>query len=149
MNRHCSSNEALSAYLDGELGGKPRAEFERHLAACPLCREALHNFQCLRACFQSLPHQEIGYDLAPTLLDGAKPRAAPAWRHRCSLWQLLPTTFAAAATISLGIFLGTSLVGTPDAGAATPPPSLAMFDLLPPGSVCVGSFAGCYPEGKI
>lgn len=149
MNKHCGTSEALSAYVDGELDGKSRAEFEMHLAVCPICQETLHDFQCLRGCFQSLPQQEIGYDLAPAVLAGSKPRAAPAWRPRFNLWQLLPTGFAAAATVTLGIFLGTSLTSKPDASAATPAPTLAMFDPLPPGSVCVGFFSGCYPKDKI
>lgn len=37
--------EFISSYLDGELGAGPRAEFERHLAACPSCVAYLDGYR--------------------------------------------------------------------------------------------------------
>lgn len=146
MNRNCRRSEELSAYLDGELDEKSRLKFETHLGGCFACKEMLQDLRCLRECFQSLPQQEIGFDLAPVVLAEPRRRAPSTRRPRFSLWQLLPASFAAAATVSLGIFLGISLTSQPDAELAAP--ALAMFDPIPPGGVCIG-FAGCYPKEKI
>lgn len=146
MNRNCRRSEELSAYLDGELDEKSRLKFETHLGGCFACKEMLQDLRCLRECFQSLPQQEMGFDLAPAVLAESRRRAPPTRRPSFSLWQLLPASFAAAATVSLGIFLGISLTSQPDAELAAP--ALAMFDPIPPGGVCIG-FAGCYPKEKI
>lgn len=146
MNRNCRRSEELSAYLDGELNEKSRLKFETHLGGCFACKEMLQDLRALRECFQSLPQQEIGFDLAPVVLAEPRRRAPPTRRPRFSLWQLLPTSFAAAATVSLGVFLGISLTSSPDAELAAP--TLAMFDPIPPGGVCIG-FAGCHPKEKI
>lgn len=146
MNGYCRKSEELSAFLDDELDEASRLKFETHLGGCFACQKMLHELRCLRECFQSLPQHEMSFDLAPVVL--AEPRRkAPATRHwRFSLWPLLPVSFAAAATISLGVFLGFSLTGKPDAELVAP--TLAMFDPIPPGGVCIG-FAGCYPKEKI
>lgn len=146
MNRHCRNNEELSAYLDGELDGKSRLALETHLESCTACKDMLQDLHCLRACFQALPQQETGFDLTPGLLAELGRRAPPARRPHFGLWQWLPVSFAAAATLSLGIFLGASLAGRHDAGVTVP--TLAMFDPIPPGGVCIG-FAGCYTKEKI
>ena len=147
MNRYCKNSEELSAYLDGELDRKSRLKFETHLQGCFDCQGMLHDLQCLRGCFQSLPHQEIGFDLAPVVLAGPRRKAPLARLPRFSLWQLLPVSFTAAATLSLGVFLGTSLLGGHDIEVAAP--KLALFDPIPPGSVCIGFFAGFYPQEEI
>lgn len=144
MNKYCKESEMLSAYLDGELDGKSRLRFEGHLAGCCDCQHLLNDLQSLQTCFSALPREKVGFDLAHAVLAAPKRKAATAWLPRVSLWHVLPTAVAAAATLVLGIFLGTSLVGRPDAGPTAP--TLAMFDPIPPGSVCVG-FAGCY-RGK-
>lgn len=146
MNKHCRRSGDLSAYLDGELDEKSRLNLEMHLGDCFACKEMLQDLRCLHGHFQGLPQQEVGFDLAPLVLERLE-RSAPTtrWLH-LSLWQLLPVSFTAVATVSLGVFLGISLIGKPDAAVATP--SLAMFDPIPPGGLCIG-FAGCYPKEKI
>lgn len=147
MNRHCRWSEELSAYLDGELDGKSRVKFETHLGGCFACKEMLQDLRCLRDSFQSLPQQEMGFDLGPVVLADPRRRAHQAWRPSFNWWQLLPVSFAAAATVSLGIFMGISLTNRPpDTELAGT--TLAMFDPIPPGGVCIG-FAGCYPKEKI
>lgn len=146
MNGYCKRSEDLSAYLDGELDEKSRLKFEAHLGGCFACQEMLQGLRCLQECFQSLPRHEMGFDLAPLVLAEPRRRAPATGRSRFSLWHLLPVSFAAAATISLGVFLGISLTSRPDAELAAP--TLAMFDPIPPGGVCIG-FAGCYPKEKI
>lgn len=146
MNKYCRRSEELSAYLDGELDGKSRLKFETHLGDCFACKEMLQDLRSLRECFQALPHPEVGFDLVPVVLAELGRRAPPPRWPRLSLWQLLPVSFTAVATVSLGVFLGTSLISKHDAGPVAP--TLAMFDPIPPGGICIG-FAECYPKEKI
>ena len=148
MNRHCRKGEDLSAYLDGELDGKARLELEAHLEGCPVCTEMLQGLRRLQVCFRSLPELEVGFDLAPVVMTELARRPPPARRPRFGfhLWQLLPVSFAAAATVSLGIFLGVSLTSRPDMGLTSA--SLAIFDPIPPGGICIG-LASCYPKENI
>ncbi|HTU24191.1 MAG TPA: zf-HC2 domain-containing protein [Pirellulales bacterium] len=37
--------EALSEYLGGNLSPEAKNQFERHLAACPACREYVRTFE--------------------------------------------------------------------------------------------------------
>lgn len=146
MNKYCRRSEELSAYLDDELDGRSRLKFEMHLGDCFACKEMLQDLRCLQGCFQALPQQEVGFDLAPGVLAAAGRRASPTRWPRLNLWQLLPVSFTAAATISLGVFLGASLTSPHDAEPVAP--TLAMFDPIPPGGICIG-FAECFPKEKI
>lgn len=147
MNSYCKKTEALSAYLDGELDARGRHRLETHLAGCEACQSMMADLQRLRTCFRSLPDETLDIDLATTLPVQRAPRPSSGLWARFSWWQLLPLPFAAAATLSLGVFLGTSLLDVQDAEPGAP--KLAMFDPIPPGSVCIGFFAGCYPQGEI
>lgn len=146
MKKHCKWGEELSSYLDGELDGNSRMKFEAHLGGCFDCTEMLTELRSLRHCFQSLPQQEVGFDLAPLVLANPAHRAAPARRPHFSWWQLLPVSFAAAATVSLGVFMGASLSNRPDTGLVVP--TLAVFEPFPPFSVCIGAM-DCYPKENI
>lgn len=146
MNKYCKRSEELSAYLDDELDGKSRLKFEMHLGDCFACKEMLQDLCGLRECFQTLPQQEVGFDLAPGVLAAAGRRASATRWPRLNWWQLLPVSFTAAATISLGVFLGASLTSPHDAAPVAP--TLAMFDPIPPGGICIG-FAECFPKEKI
>jgi anti-sigma factor RsiW len=147
MKKHCKWSEELSSYLDGELGASSRLKFEAHLGSCFNCTEMLAQLRNLRHCFQSLPQQEVGFDLAPVILAYPAHRARPAWRPSFSWWQMLPVSFAAAATVSLGVFMGTSLSSKPDIGLVVP--TLAVFEPMPPFDVCVAVMSGCYPKDNI
>lgn len=147
MNSYCRKTEDLSAYLDGELGARARLKLESHLAGCSDCQTMMTDLQRLRTCFHGLPQEEIGIDLVAALPRQRVRRPSPMGLPRFSWWQLLPVSFTAAATLSLGVFLGTSLLGGHDSEVAAP--KLAMFDPIPPGSVCIGFFAGCYPQEEI
>ena len=146
MSKYCKRSEDLSAYLDGELDEKTRLNLEMHLGDCFACKEMLQDLRCLHGYFQGLPQQEVGFDLAPMVLAELGRKTSSTRQPRFNWWQLLPVSFTAMATVLLGVFLGTSLIGRPDAEVTTP--TLAMFDPIPPGGICVG-FAGCYPKEKI
>lgn len=61
MSEHL--NEALSAYLDGELDEAARAAAENHLAACAECRAALEGLRGLVRRAQTLDDRPPEHDL--------------------------------------------------------------------------------------
>jgi anti-sigma factor RsiW len=50
----CLDQVQVSAYVDGELSGDDAVRLEGHLEGCPVCREALKDFQRIRRAFASL-----------------------------------------------------------------------------------------------
>lgn len=146
MKKHCGRDEQRSPYVDGELDESARRKFEQHLPGCSDCQGALEDLRALRLAFRSLPGPEVGFDLAPAILARAR-RRTPVTTRWLGGWQLLPVSFAAAATLALGVFLGIGLHDVPEPQSGVP--TLALFEPLPPGSVCVGFFSGCYPEKEI
>ncbi len=51
--------EALSAYIDGELSSQERDALEQHLATCDSCRAMLGELAALRDALRSLPEEEL------------------------------------------------------------------------------------------
>ncbi len=49
----------MDLYLEGELAGTERAEFEAHLAACPACRLELEDRRLLDVAVSGLPPVEV------------------------------------------------------------------------------------------
>lgn len=143
--RYCINSVALSAYVDGELSDEETMVLERHIENCKPCQEMLRKLRCLRTNLQAMPIGAIGFDLTPVLQER---RAARHKRSRMApSWAVLPLSFAATITITVGILLGTFLSPTP-AYSTTMPPAMALFDPIPPGGVCSG-FESCYPNGRI
>jgi anti-sigma factor RsiW len=57
------AEDMLSAYLEGELDGPQKADFEAHLAACPECASLLEAMRDARDALASLPELEPSPDL--------------------------------------------------------------------------------------
>jgi len=45
MNRSCRISRYLTAYVDGELSGRRRAQVERHIERCPACAAELDSIR--------------------------------------------------------------------------------------------------------
>lgn len=135
----------LSAYLDGELDGPTQRETEIHLAMCPSCAARLAELRALSTAFDALPQDTLGFDLAGVIVGrlAAAPRP-PQTKPASRWWGLLPTSLGAAAALTLGIGMGSILIG----GGAAMPRMVAMsvFDALPPGGLCLGPDT-CYSKG--
>jgi anti-sigma factor RsiW len=144
---HAPDLPELSAYLDGELDAGGRQRVAAHLATCPGCAARLAELQALSAGFRALPEASLGFDLAG-VIEGrlaAAPRP-PVARRRRDWWAGLPVAVGAAASIVVGVFMGSTLVA---GGAATAPrmAALRVFDTMPPGNLCIG-LESCYVKGS-
>jgi anti-sigma factor RsiW len=145
MTAHEPDLIALSAYLDGEVGGTERRQMAAHLATCAQCTARLTALQTLAADFDRLPQEKLGYDLAGViegrLAAASRPYDKP---HAARWWGLLPVSLGAAASLALGIGMGSALFG----GAAAMPrvAAISVFDTLPPGGLCLG-LESCYNKG--
>ncbi|MDP2882025.1 MAG: zf-HC2 domain-containing protein [Azonexus sp.] len=145
MTAHAPDMATLSAYLDGELGISERRQLDAHLATCRPCALQLAALQALAADFAKLPQENLGFDLAGViegrLAVAPRPRGKP---RTARWWGLLPVSLGAAASIALGVGMGSALFG----GAAVTPRVTAMsvFDTLPPGGLCLGA-ESCYGKG--
>lgn len=124
----------LSVYLDGELDAAHTARTALHLADCPQCRALLNELHTLSLSLQALaidaPPVDISARLDSLLASQPPRRIRPDWR------QHLPSAFGAAASIMLGLFLGTALQPAP--ATAIPPEAsiLAVLGSAPPGALC-------------
>lgn len=73
----CLHLETIYGYLEGEFGPAERAEFERHLAGCSKCREAVEARKTLIRAAESLPAFSVPADFARGILDKIPFKAAP------------------------------------------------------------------------
>lgn len=105
------SDEVLSAYLDREAGLAPAAyaRAEAHLAACPTCRQALHELRATIALLGDLPQlaPRRGFVLTPELAAGdarrgrvTSPRLPWVWPVR---WASALVTLLFAITVGLDV----------------------------------------------
>lgn len=145
---HAPDLDQLSAYLDRELDPGEQRRVAAHLATCPLCTAQLGELQELAVGLRALPTESLGVDLAG-VIEGriaAAPRLAMPGRRRGWLGRW-PVALGAAASIAVGVFMGSALV----AGGAVSTPrvtALHVFDALPPGSLCIG-LDSCYVKGSV
>lgn len=149
----CPRTEHLSALIDDELAGAARSEVTMHAASCPLCGAMLADLRRLRVALRPLADARPGVDLAPLVEQRLRahgtdrepvrpPARGPRGRPR---WRFLPAGFAAAGALVTGLYFGALL--TVPAVPALQPASMALFDPVPPGGLCVG-LPTCYPGAK-
>lgn len=104
-------DEALSAYLDGELHGQELQGLLRHLGECGRCSAELEDVQFVRAAVRSLPVLEVPDDLVPEMDGNVVPI-----REKRAVW-----VGAAAAAVAAVIAVATLF--SPE------PPSISVEDL--------------------
>ncbi|HUT32530.1 MAG TPA: zf-HC2 domain-containing protein [Planctomycetota bacterium] len=110
--------ELAQAYLEGELKAQECERLERHLHACPSCRQVLSSYRTLFAALAEPALPAMRADFAA----GVLARAATAERRRRA-WQAL--TLAAALFVAVGAAVLVRWGGLPDeAAVADVAPSL-------------------------
>ncbi|HEX5804518.1 MAG TPA: zf-HC2 domain-containing protein, partial [Azospira sp.] len=146
---------------DGELDDAARQRVDAHLADCPRCAAEAVALRELSAGFAAMRDETLGYDLAGVIAGRLaavppRPSSAPVVRRAPRPWLAwLPATVGAAASLALGIGLGSALLGgnvgtagnVADGAPATLVSAMRVFDPMPPGSVCLGTDA-CYTKGR-
>ncbi|MCK0509132.1 anti-sigma factor family protein [Aromatoleum anaerobium] len=138
MADHCPRTLALSALLDGQLQPRQRRELLAHIDRCAACGERLRELETLRSRFQALPQERLGFDLGAVIEARLRvqPRPSRTARRPGMRWLLFPLSGAAALT--LGLYLGSTLIRSMAGDMPAGPPMLAMavFDPIPPGNLC-------------
>lgn len=91
--------ELLSAFLDGDLGGKEQARVSQHLAQCPDCRRELEGLQKLRSSLTGLavePPESLWHQVRTALAENH------VWQStgRDRRWGFWGWTVALAATVA-------------------------------------------------
>lgn len=135
----CPRTEALSALVDDELGEPARVVLAAHVAGCAICAPVLAEFRQLRTTFAALPDVTPNVDFAFLVdrriaaADVPRPKSKPLrWRW----WQLAPATLGGALSLSLGVYLGGTLMLGSQATAQHAALQMAAFTAIPPGALC-------------
>jgi anti-sigma factor RsiW len=107
LDSHALGEDALSAYLDGELDDATRAEVETRLAESDEWRAILEELRETRGALRSLPQVDAAPDFWTHVLAGddvVDLAAARRTRERRSgRWKLAVAGAAAAAVIVVGV----------------------------------------------
>ena len=66
----------IMSYLDGELPAEQRAEFERHMSACPSCVDYLHTYEktvsLVKTCANDSVPEDVPESLVQAILEARK-----------------------------------------------------------------------------
>jgi len=116
------TDEALSAYLDGELPPAQHKEVQRRIEASPAAQAQLEELRKLSGLIQELPRQQLPQEFADQVLQLAErrsllaePAPLPASHSQMSWWRpALGVSVAAAAVFALTTLL--PQVNVPDNG---------------------------------
>ncbi len=134
FNRHRRLRDQLSAYIDGELTAVETEALERHLAACPDCRQALEELRVTALALRELPQEELprSFTLRPEQVARLAPQRAASTPPVLAFGMRLTSAALAFAlatvlVVDLGGLRGGSDDSVPPPGApaemAAPPPS--------------------------
>ncbi|MBI4662984.1 MAG: zf-HC2 domain-containing protein [Verrucomicrobia bacterium] len=146
--RCAAVRKELNRYLDAELAPKAREEVERHLTACPACREALAQLQGVSGLWAALETPRMPEGFADRVMrearqrTGSRPRQAWHWPWLRWWWeQSLAMRAAAASTVVAGLAVGVIMGG----GLFRPLPPAIGHDPL----VQNLGFVGGIPAGSV
>jgi hypothetical protein len=137
-------DEAVAAYLLGELGAADRAEFERRLAGDRALREEIESLRPVVSTLGALPAE--AWDVAeppPLHLPEPEPGALPARRPRFAIprWAAPRVALAggfAALLLGAGIAIGTLIDGAGDDADPAPATTIALTPVGPGGGEARG-----------
>jgi anti-sigma factor RsiW len=146
-----SIQKKLSAYQDGEIGGKEKERIATHLKGCPACRSAYAELEQVWQSLEKISEIEASAGFEGRLFEriNAVPEPRAWWRFHwvpwVDPWPLAPTMAAILLLVGavLGGYLGNALVS----GFATAPAqvqafradtdivSFRVFSAAPPGTL--------------
>ncbi|MHB8949879.1 MAG: anti-sigma factor family protein [Rhodoferax sp.] len=135
----CPRTEAISALVDDELAEPARHALDAHVAGCALCAPVLAEFRQLRTTFAALPDVTPNVDFAFLVdrriaaTDLPKPKSKP---QRWRWWQIAPATLGGALSLSIGVYLGGTLMLGSQITAQPAALQMAAFTAIPPGALC-------------
>jgi anti-sigma factor (TIGR02949 family) len=64
--------DKISDYLDGELDSRTRAEIERHLLECPVCRDCVESLRKTLKLLKSSPNEPVPQDVKSRIRSALK-----------------------------------------------------------------------------
>ena len=135
----CPRTEALSALVDDELVEPARVALDAHVAGCPICAPVLTEFRQLRATFAALPDIAPNVDFAFLVDRRIAAASVPKLKsklQRWRWWQLAPATLGGAVSLSLGAYLGGTLMLGSQVTTQHAALQMAAFTAIPPGALC-------------
>lgn len=137
----CPRTDEISALVDDELAEPARAALDAHVAGCAICAPVLAEFRQLHTAFAALPDVTPDVDFAFLVdrriaaTDVPKSKSKPQ-RWRWCWWQLAPATLGGAISLSLGVYLGGTLMLGSQVTAQPAALQMAAFTAIPPGALC-------------
>jgi len=100
--------QLLTAYVDGELSPAQRAAVRRLLRRSAAARQLCRQLQSDAARLRALPRRELGWDLAPVVLQALNPTPAPTARRLAVPEPApVPTWLGLAAAAAVLFLIGT------------------------------------------
>jgi anti-sigma factor RsiW len=134
----CPRIDEISALVDDELAEPARVAFDVHVAGCAICAPVLAEFRQLHTAFAALPDVTPNVDFAFLVerriaADVPRPKSK---QQRWRWWQLAPATLGGALSLSLGVYLGGTLVLGSQVIAQPAALQMAAFTAIPPGALC-------------
>lgn len=137
----CPRTDEISALVDDELAEPARAALDAHVQGCAICAPVLAEFRQLHTAFAALPDVTPDVDFAFLVdrriaaTDVPKSKSKPQ-RWRWCWWQLAPATLGGAISLSLGVYLGGTLMLGSQVTAQPAALQMAAFTAIPPGALC-------------
>jgi len=141
----------LSAYQDGEVGGKERERIAAHMEGCLACRSAYAELERVWQSLEKIPGIEVSPGFEGRLFEriNAVPESCSRWRFPwvswVDQWRLAPVMAAVLLLVGavLGGYLGNALVSgfssTPAQVQASRTSadivSFSVFSAAPPGTL--------------